>query len=217
MKRGARATNSWLDRQRQNHVERLSYFDSEKVRRHHTNDRARHALHRQRCPDDVCRSAETPLPQPVTDDGHQAIAAAPSDIITVVKRPADQRRHAERGQELSAGEESFSRLPLAAGRQIESAGRPGKAAIECVEMLCHPQPHVVVHTRSGLEPVVEGKSGRHGHEAVRFHDGQRAKQQRVDDAEDRRVCADAEGQGQHSRGRHDGGIAKRAKCQANIV
>ena len=217
VERRARSANGRLDRQRQDHVKGLSDFDSEKVRRHHTNDRARHAFHRQRCPDNVGCSAEAPLPQSVTDDGHQTIPAATPDIITVVKRSADQRRQAQRGQELSAGKESFSRLPLTSGRQIDPAGRPGKATIECFKVHAHPVPHVVVHARARLEAMIERETGRNGHQAIGFGDGQRTKQQRVDDAEDGCIRADTESQRQHSCGRDDWRIAKPAKCQANIV
>ena len=195
--RASLSENEGLGSERHGDIESPTHFDPEKLRRRDADDRERRALERQARADGVGGASETLPPQPVTDHDDRTILPPASHVIFESEETADVRLHAERAEEASAHEQRARRLLLSAARQVERRLRPQESPGEERRHLLHPRPHLVVPARARLEAVAEREVGGDGHQPPRLRHRQRPQQQTVDDAEDRRVGADAERQRQH--------------------
>src|SRR5204862_7901739 len=96
-------------------------------------------------------SSETPLPQPVADDGDRAVATAATLVVGGAKCPAEERGDTERPEEVAADHEAVDRLRLAVGRQIDALRRPRDGAVERLGPLAEAIPHRVVPAQTRLE------------------------------------------------------------------
>ena len=169
-----------------------------KIRRHHADDRARHAVDPQRLSDDVGPRAEARLPEAVTDDDLQVVARLPLGFL---------KDAAERGTRLQNAEQRRRRLyggqPLGAGVEADRGARApvererlhAVHRLQAVEIVGHA---VRRAAGPGVRIAVEDVD-----QPVGLRDGQRPQQHGLHDGEDRRVRADADGQ----REQHGGGEA----------
>ena len=166
-----------------------------KPRRQHTNDGVALAVERERTAEDVRRSAELVLPEPVAHDDDPA---STWQIFVGTKGPAECRARLNHLEEPGADRAGENRFRIAAVRARElpesinrHAGEPGRCALPVVE--------VRGRHREGRQ-AWKRRLRRHmkeTNEAIGLVVRQRPQQDGIDDAENGGVGADAEGEDQN--------------------
>ena len=159
-------------------------------------DRERVAVDAHRAAQHPGVAIESGSPPAVADDRHR--------VIRWVRRPADDRRHAEVAEEVR-------RDPIDLAGRLRRAVDSDRGTVEAPEaddvghdlaVSAHRiEDRRLKNGKRFPEPARHDRNDLDLHEAVRRADRQRAQQQTVDEAEERRVGADAEGERQ----RHDNG------------
>ena len=173
-----------IDRQRQPHV---TGRQQRERRRRDADDRGVHPVQRQTAADDRRVAAEPSLPQSFADHRHSRAAGA---VVAVDERSAAQRLQTEqrkhRRRERSAGE--LLRIALARERDRHEPERAHR--LEGARLFL---PRQVIQHRGGERRQVQlVVAFGDPHETIGVRERQRPQHDRVDDAEDRRVRADAE-------------------------
>ena len=130
-------------------------------------------------------AAEASLQQIVADDDRRSL---PWDILLLSERAAEERRHAE------DGEKRIARSDQSHSFRFAAAGDRGFTARVRSEAVQRPHAALVVEEVGLRREPVRGLVSE-GEESLRVRIWQRMKQDAADDAEDRRVRADAEGEG----------------------
>src|SRR5687767_4114397 len=148
--------------------------------------------------ENVGRAAVMILPESVADDGDGAVLAAVVQIIFAIEDAAAFGRNAEDVEEIAADPEAVDDALFALLREVEATRAIGEGAGETVLMIANGFPQ-----RNGeMIVAADGEAD----QAMRIGHGKRTKHERVDDAEDRGVGADAErerknsGDGEAARG-----------------
>src|SRR2546426_196977 len=185
---------------------------------HDADDEVRPPFHHHRLTDDARIAAEQPLPQPVAEDGDLGSSGS---IVVWLDRASDERLRGENGKQAAADARAVNPLRHLTPRQIECpAGEEAQA----------------VEARGLFAPVVEVGQRGAGHRAGCCRRGRRVRpasdedeepvglakrkgpeHDRVNDAEDRGVRADAERQGQDGDGREAGTLAQQAQPEAYVI
>ena len=156
--------------------------------------------------DDVLGGAEVLSPEAMTDDDDRAIRRGAAVVGRCEQAPA-HGAHTEFIKESSTYVCAVDGLCAAATREIEGLGRPRERA---GEQLGLPRPNLLPH---GIGPRSVGQQ----REAGRVADGQRPKNQAVEDREQRRVGADAERQRTDDGECESGALAQATPRVANVL
>src|SRR5688572_12662974 len=100
-------------------VERAADLDAEELRRGNADNRERNALERQRLPEGLCGTPESPLPEVITENRYRPGRRRGAHIICRSDQSARVRVHAKDGKELAADEDAVDRFDLSTGRQVQ--------------------------------------------------------------------------------------------------
>ena len=119
------ASNERLGCEGQHHVRHPADVRTEESRRHHADDRERHALHGELAADDVVGAAEALPPEAMTDDGDRTVRRAAA-VVGRRDHAAAYGGDAEHVEEPAADVRAIHEVALAARRQVEAC-RPDHA------------------------------------------------------------------------------------------
>jgi hypothetical protein len=135
--------------------------------------------------DDIGIAREMPLPEAVTDHRHRSGVPTAVQIVIRCEDAAAHGRHAEDAEEIAAGPQAFRELALAARSQVEPVGAEGQGSRESLLAIAYLLPDRIGET--ALRRV-------YLHQSLRILHRQRTQHHSVEDAENGRVCADAQRQ-----------------------
>ena len=182
-----------LASERRPHVDGFGQNRKLKSLRHDAHDRVALPAERQRAADDLGIGTEAGAPQPVADDDESSLDAIRFDLKGAAKR----WRHAQQPEEIAVDDRRLHPHRVAVSDERHVVQKPRSESLERLRLAPiekvrerHPLPHRASRIR---RPDVD--------EAIRTPEGQRLEQCLVDDAEDRGVRADADGQCDRSHGR----------------
>jgi hypothetical protein len=166
------------------------------------------AVERNRLPDNIRAPSVGPLPKIVAQNG---CSGASSFIVGCGQRSAKHRVDAERFEILTADPASLDVANFPTGREIvarPAVGEKGRKYILSVADL--------LPERIG-EHVVEAGRSPHLQQLLGMADGQSFEHHRIDEAEDRGVGSDAEGEGKNRDGGEARGGAKGSEGVAEVL
>jgi hypothetical protein len=158
---------------------------------HHPDDRPRHPVDPQGPPEDLAVAAEAALPEFVAEDRHRLGAG---ELLRLGEAPSEDRRHPQERQHRGGDRGRVQPLGSLAAGQVD-----GPAVVDPQVLEDPVRPPVEEIGGVGVLELgnAEPRGGvPHPHQPLRVGVGQRPQQDAVDDAEDRGVGADAEGQGE---------------------
>ena len=155
----------------------------------HPDDREWDTLDRQRASHYVCRTAVTPLPEAIADDGDGPSGAPSAPVILRGDRAADQSRDTQDLEEPPARPDPVDHLGLATLREIEPAGGPRGGAGNEVLVRAHLLPYRIGERRIVVTELDERQLARLLYRQRPQHEG-------VEDRKDGRVCSNPERQRQ---------------------
>src|SRR6185369_16617231 len=126
------SAKQWLGADRDRDVEGPADVGAEEVRSGDADDRERDFVEVQPLSNGARRSAESALPEAVTDDRDRSVWPAASHVVGLGERAPNHRRHTKRFEHAAAGPDPVDELRLAARREIEARRAPGKHTVEQV-------------------------------------------------------------------------------------
>jgi hypothetical protein len=167
--------------------------------RHHADDREWPIVHRDHPSDGGRIGAEPAAPEAVAQDGG---LPAGGRVFGGGEVAPDRRRDAEHPEEVPRHAHPADPFRLAVGHQRRTPRADERHVVERVAAVAPVEERQVadVAGRSGRPPLADGD------EAIGIRIRQRTEQHGIEDAEDRRVRADAEGE-RHERDRREAGRA----------
>ena len=186
---------------RNREVESSSCDRAGEIPRQDANNRERDPFHGEGASKNIRGAIESPLPQVVADDRNRTGGAAAAPIVPVRERPPQRRRDAKRLEESASHPHAVHEFGFTAGCEIEARIGVSEGAIEQLRALPNLGPQRVAPAECRRFLRLGGICGGHDDEPFRLCDWQGAKQQTVDQREDRRVRAGAKRQGQNDHGR----------------
>ena len=189
------------------HVVGASHRGPEEPGRGHPHDREGHAVQDEGPADHVGRAAVPPLPERVADDGHRALRTAAAAIVLGGEGPPQDRGNPQHVEEAAAGQDPLHELGLSARREVESGVAAGHGTVE----------EAVLALADLLPDGVRPGTALQPHELSRVAHGKGAQDQAVEEREDRRVGADAQGQRQRGDEGEDGALAEHACAVAQVL
>ncbi len=192
-----------VETQRRDQLDLGRDVDKAESRGHDADDLRRAAIHRHDAADDRFVAAELPLPIGIGED-RRIGAVGLRRGFGFREQTAERRLNADRLEHAVRNSERAGLLRIADTRHAAAAGPPDPEVLERAVLVAVGE----VHRRRHGEPlgVDSGRPVPEAHELVGIRIGQRLDQHRVDDAEDRRRCADAEREREHG-GRGERGPA----------
>ena len=181
--------------------------------RQHADHLVRHAIEYQRPAHDARVLAESARPEPMREDGHVRVLRGL--VLVRPEQPARGRRHAESAEEPGIDPNCLELLGIAHAGQVDVAELHRAKILESADHLAR-VPEVGVRPRGLVDPALRE---RHPdlHQPIGVGERERFEQDRVDDAEDRRVRANAERKGYHGDNHQPGNPAEGPKPVANVL
>jgi hypothetical protein len=195
------------DGERKRDVRTVSGIETTEAGSGDTDNRDGSAVDHQRAPKDVAVTAELPRPIAIAEYGNER--ACTRSIVFRSEPPPENHRYAEDRVVVAGNELSLRRLDAVPGRHLDGAPQVRRYTGKRVCARADTFEVGIVRSRSRAAPgaVRDKKQG------VRFVNRQCAQHDGLEEAEDRRICADAERQGQD----HDRRKARIAPQRAERV
>ena len=195
-------------RERERNRQRGRFAILGRHRRQDADHRAGLAIDANLGPDNVAVAVEPLLPQPVPEDDHLIVAGTP---LVGGEVPAEKERQADHRVEARRHADGIDLFGALGGGDVDGAPGPGDEILERRRLL------LPVDIVAGRRDVAEALHPRPDHdELVRIGIGHRREQRAVDDAEDGRIGADSEREGQDGDRREAGPAQQEAEAEHHV-
>src|SRR5690242_1342867 len=175
--------------------------------RHHPHDGEAAAVERDRLPQNIGIAAEARDPEPVAQEGERRALVGGGEPTT------DLGTGREHGQQVGRDRRGLDLARVSGTGEVVALRGRGPDTREVVRQ----RAQVVQVRKRDAEPHALEPRGHNLHEPVRFRVRQRPEQHAVNGAEDGRVGADAEGEGEDGDGREGGALGERTDGVAQVL